>query len=141
MAKWQTHETQNLAVATPCRFESDPRYQGLNMNECVFCQIKEKKLPAAWVFEDDQVFVIKDRSPQAPIHYLIIPKEHVIDIRSLLPDQLKLGALIFKTAQHLARTVQEAEQFNLFMNNGPNAGQKVFHLHAHFLAGRLLTNL
>lgn len=118
-----------------------PSVPRIQMNECVFCQIKERKLPAQWVFEDDNVFVIKDRSPKAPIHYLIIPKEHVVDIQSLLPDQLKLGSLIFKTAQYLARTIPEAAQFNLFINNGPDAGQKVFHLHAHFLAGRLLTDL
>ncbi len=107
----------------------------MTMAECIFCQIIAGKLPAAVILENDQVIVIKDIAPKAPIHYLIIPKKHVPDIESLAPVDYDLGALIFSTAQKLAQQQPELQDFNMLINNGRKAGQIIFHLHAHFLVG------
>lgn len=111
------------------------------MDTCVFCRIIEKTLPADIIFENNDVLVIKDIAPKAPIHYLIMPKKHVVDIQSLKPEHYSMGSLLFETAQHLSRTVPQAEAFNMVLNNGARAGQVIFHLHAHFLAGRSLFDL
>jgi histidine triad (HIT) family protein len=111
------------------------------MDDCIFCRIIEKKLPAVILFEDPQVIVIKDRFPRAPIHYLIIPKKHVKDIGALQGNDYALGAITFAAAQRIAREVEGAEDFNLLVNNGYGAGQRVFHLHTHFLAGRRITDV
>jgi histidine triad (HIT) family protein len=111
------------------------------MENCVFCQIIEKKLPSTILYEDDAVIVIKDRAPKAPIHYLIIPKKHIPDINSLKNDDYSVGSVIFKTAQKIPSLVSQAENFNLLVNNGFNAGQRVFHLHTHFLAGKRISEV
>jgi len=107
------------------------------MNDCVFCAIIANQLPHKKIYEDDQVIVIEDISPKAPIHYLIIPKVHVKDLTSLGKEQLHLAQAIANAAQQIASKNPDAADFRLLINNGYNAGQRVFHLHAHFLAGRI----
>jgi histidine triad (HIT) family protein len=109
------------------------------MNSCVFCRIIARELPSTIIGESDTCIVINDIAPKAPIHMLIIPKEHHADIKAL-PD-VQIGRDIFALAQELARTVPGAEEFKLVINNGHAAGQRVFHLHAHYLAGGQLSDL
>lgn len=111
------------------------------MNDCIFCKIIEGKLPATIIRQDDEIMVIKDIHPKAPIHYLIIPKKHIPDIQSIQPEDEQLMSKIVMEAQALAKTVPGAEAFNLAVNNGAAAGQIIFHLHVHFLAGKKLFNL
>jgi len=103
------------------------------MNACIFCRIVSGEFSTEIVAESDQCIVIKDIAPKAPIHLLIIPKKHVADIVAL--DTLDIGSDIFALAQNIARTHENGGEFKLVINNGYAVGQRVFHLHAHYLAG------
>ena len=105
------------------------------MEDCIFCKIIEKKIPATVVTENDDIIVIQDIAPKTPIHYLIIPKKHIKDIQSFAPQDCCYGTKMMKMAQKLSQEVEGASDFKFLINNGYNAGQRVFHLHAHFLAG------
>lgn len=107
------------------------------MNNCIFCRIITREIPAGILKETDDLIVIKDIAPKASVHLLIIPKVHVSDIQSLNSGQFAVGAKIFEVAQELSKTVPGAEHFKLVINNGRGVGQQVFHLHAHFLSGKL----
>ena len=106
------------------------------MEYCIFCEIIEKKKPATIIAENDDVLVVQDIAPKAPIHYLIIPKKHIKDIQSFLPQECCYGSKMMRMAQYLSATVKSASDFKFLINNGHAAGQRVFHLHAHFLAGK-----
>jgi histidine triad (HIT) family protein len=106
-----------------------------DQQNCIFCAIINKKIPAHYILETDSLIVIKDINPSAPIHYLIIPKEHVIDINALSHNQLVLGREIYACAQKLAQIDKQHTAFKLINNNGYAAGQRVFHMHVHFLSG------
>jgi histidine triad (HIT) family protein len=108
--------------------------------ECVFCKIVNRSIPATVIAENDDVLVIQDRSPKAPVHYLIITKHHASGIVSLKPNELSLGQALFAMAQQLSRTLPGSGDFRLIINNGTDAGQSVFHLHAHFLASKKMTD-
>ena len=105
------------------------------MNDCIFCKIIAKEVPSSIVAETGDVLVIKDRAPKAPIHYLIMPKKHIKDIQSFERTDCCYGSKMIMMAQHLSKTVQDAEEFRLVVNSGHKAGQRVFHVHMHFLAG------
>lgn len=106
---------------------------------CIFCRIINKEIPSKRVVETDDIIVINDIAPKAPIHQLIIPKKHVEDIRVFSAEDLKLGTAMFTMAQSLSQA-QGDIPFRLLMNNGHQAGQKVFHAHLHFLAGTLMVD-
>lgn len=101
----------------------------------IFSKIIAREIPAKIIAENNDVIVIQDIAPKAPIHYLIIPKLEVRDIQSMGPEQLIAAAHLFAMAQELSRTIPGAEHFRIVINNGERAGQRVFHLHLHFLAG------
>lgn len=102
--------------------------------DCIFCRIIDQEIPSQVIAEDNNVLVIKDINPQAPIHYLIIPKKHVVDIGALTVQDTHLASSLLLMAQKLS-TFPGCDQFKLHSNNGPAAGQVVFHIHIHFLAG------
>lgn len=104
------------------------------MHDCIFCKIIARHIPATIVAENDDMIVINDIAPKAPIHYLLIPKKHLQDIQAFEQDDLVLGAKIYAMAQQLSR--EKKCDFRLMVNSGKMAGQKVFHMHAHFLAGK-----
>jgi histidine triad (HIT) family protein len=108
------------------------------INTCVFCKIIARILPASVIAENDQLIVIKDIHPKAPVHYLIIPKVHVADINGLSEVQKDLAGSMLLMAKKLAEDLPEPA-FKFLINNGAQAGQMVFHLHAHFLAGARLS--
>ncbi|MFZ5954018.1 MAG: HIT domain-containing protein [Candidatus Dependentiae bacterium] len=103
-------------------------------NSCIFCKIIQKSLPSQIVAETDDILVIKDIAPKAPIHYLLLPKKHLKDLRELTPDDSKLAGNLLLMAALLAE--KENTGFRLVVNNGEDAGQIVFHAHVHFLAGK-----
>ena len=105
--------------------------------DCVFCKIITRQIPAPLIIEKDDLIVIKDISPKATYHYLIIPKQHVANILALTNCELPMGASILLAAQELAK-INDLSDFRLISNNGLGAGQSVFHLHFHFLAGKNL---
>jgi histidine triad (HIT) family protein len=110
---------------------------GIKMSTtCVFCKIIEKTMPSTIVYESENTLVINDINPKAPIHYLILPKKHRENIVSLGESDSNLIWDIIQTTQKLAQTLPQPAAFNLIANNGADAGQSVFHLHFHFLAGK-----
>ena len=106
------------------------------MNDCLLCKIIKKQIPSSIIYEDDNIIVINDINPKAPIHHLIIPKKHIVDIRGLTEHDAKLIWNMFKIIKDLSRTLPEPQAFNLISNNGAASGQSVFHMHWHFLAGK-----
>jgi len=100
---------------------------------CIFCSIISKKIPATIVLENDEVMVINDIHPKAPVHYLVIPKKHVADFMTLNDDTILND--LKKMIQQVGKTLPE-QTFRLLVNNGSGAGQSVFHLHIHMLAGK-----
>lgn len=106
------------------------------MAETLFTKIITKQIPADIVYEDDLCFAIKDINPQAPVHLLLIPKKP-IDMLAHAgnEDQALLGHLML-AAGKITRELKIDGAFRLVVNNGVEAGQSVFHLHMHILAGR-----
>jgi histidine triad (HIT) family protein len=108
------------------------------MDSCLFCKILKGLIPSKKAYEEETLCAFYDRNPVAPYHILIVPKKHIASVSETRDaDQTMLGNL-FLAAQKIA--IQE--QFNdyrLVVNNGPDAGQTVFHLHVHLLAGRSFT--
>lgn len=103
---------------------------------CIFCKIINKEIPAEIIAENENVFVIKDIAPKAPIHYLIIPKKHISDVSKLENAERDIAADLLLMAKQLSKLDERAKAFKLNSNNGAAAGQEVFHIHLHFLAGK-----
>ena len=104
----------------------------------LFQKIIDKEIPADIIYEDDLSLVFKDINPQAPTHLLIIPKKQIVKASDAIEsDKEVLGHLIW-VAGEVARNLGIEDAFRLVVNNGARAGQSVFHLHIHLLAGRPL---
>jgi histidine triad (HIT) family protein len=104
----------------------------------LFGKIIRREIPADIVYEDDQCLAFRDINPQAPTHVLLVPKKEIDMLSSATAgDQALLGHLML-AAGKLARQLGTGDQFRLVVNNGADAGQSVFHLHLHILAGRKL---
>jgi histidine triad (HIT) family protein len=101
--------------------------------ECIFCKIAAGDIETPLVYEDPRVVAFKDLNPQAPIHILIIPREHFSSVREM--SDPKLSGRLLDAARAIARE-QNLEDFRLVINTGSRAGQSVFHVHLHLLAGR-----
>ncbi|HPX60518.1 MAG TPA: histidine triad nucleotide-binding protein [Deltaproteobacteria bacterium] len=107
------------------------------MEECLFCRIIRGEIPSSKVFEDDQLLVIEDIAPQAPLHLLMIPKKHIVNCLDLADRDQMLVGYVFRKAGEIARQKgYDQSGFRLVQNNGAGAGQSVFHMHFHLLAGR-----
>ncbi|MFH1780819.1 MAG: HIT domain-containing protein [Candidatus Nealsonbacteria bacterium] len=106
------------------------------MDDCLFCKIIKKEMPGAIVAESDNVLIIKDIHPKAPIHLLIISKKHIVSVDHLQEsDKELIGEMIFK-AQQVARDQGLSERgYKLGFNVGKGGGQVVGHLHLHLLGG------
>ncbi|MBX9743641.1 MAG: histidine triad nucleotide-binding protein [Chlamydiales bacterium] len=104
----------------------------------VFGLIIEGKLPAAKVFESEHVLAIEDIHPAAPVHVLIISKKPIKDLQSVQPEDWPIIAEMLQAAQQIAEEKGIAEGYRLLTNNGPDAGQSIFHLHFHLIGGRVL---
>lgn len=107
------------------------------MDNCIFCRIIKGDIPTKKVYEDDQLIVIEDIAPAAPLHLLIIPREHVVNSLDLGDQHEKLIGRVFTVAARLATEKGVAEKgFRIVNNNNAGAGQSVFHIHFHLLGGR-----
>ena len=106
------------------------------MSETLFTKIIDREIPADIVYEDELCLAFKDINPQAPLHILMIPKKNIVKISDTTElEQDLLGHLLLKAGE-IANAQGYGEAFRLVINNGENAGQTVFHLHIHILAGR-----
>jgi len=102
----------------------------------IFSKIIKREIPAKIVYEDDLCLAFHDVNPQAPTHVLLIPKKEIPRLVDAQPeDQALLGHLMI-TANKIAQQLGVGDAFRLAINNGADAGQSVFHLHLHILAGR-----
>lgn len=107
--------------------------------DCLFCRVAATEIPADIVFEDDVVIAFRDISPKAPVHILLIPREHISSAASLTDDNGPMLGRMFAVAAQLARDEGIARDgFRLVTNSGSAAGQTVRHLHFHLLGGRQL---
>ena len=109
------------------------------MKDCVFCRIIEGSIPSQRLYEDDEIIAIQDANPQAPIHCLIIPKQHLPTALDFQSSHREMIGNIYLVAKKLAEENEVAEQgYRVVLNCNRDAGQTVFHVHFHFLAGRIL---
>jgi histidine triad (HIT) family protein len=105
---------------------------------CLFCQIVARQAHADIEYEDEHVLAFRDIYPKAPVHLLVIPKRHVESVMALAPGDADLVARLVFAARRLGEALGFAERgYRLTFNCGPEGGQHVYHLHLHFLAGRL----
>ncbi len=110
------------------------------MTDCLFCRIKDGEIPCDKVYEDDDVFAFRDINPQAPVHILIIPKQHVATLNDLEDaDPAIAGRLLLASRQIAADQGIDDDGYRLVVNCNENGGQDVFHVHLHLLGGRRLT--
>ncbi|WP_372966565.1 histidine triad nucleotide-binding protein [Marinobacter sp.] len=109
------------------------------MSETIFTKIINREIPADIVYEDDQALAFRDINPQAPVHLLIIPKKPIATINDIVEDDRELVGHLYWVAGKLAQDMGFAEDgYRVVMNCGENAGQTVFHIHLHLLAGKPL---
>lgn len=108
------------------------------MEDCLFCKIVKGEIPSKKIYEDELVYVFVDIAPTAPIHYLLIPKEHISGAKDITPENSAVVAHIFEVIAKLAKELKLDDGFRVVNNCGEMAGQTVFHMHFHLLAGRKL---
>jgi len=109
----------------------------MSKNDCLFCKIINKEIEANIVYEDKDILAFEDIHPQAPVHILIIPKQHIEKISDLDEQKKDIVSNLILTANNLARDNKIDKQgYRLVFNCGADAGQLVFHIHLHLLGGR-----
>lgn len=106
------------------------------MSDCLFCKIIRKEIPAKIIFENDFAVAFEDINPQAPRHFLVIPKKHFASVAEV-DDETLMGRLLMLCAQ-LAREQNIEAGYRIVINKGDDGGQTVYHLHIHILGGRRL---
>ena len=106
------------------------------MDDCLFCKISRKEIPAKLVYDDEEIFAFEDIQPQAPTHILICPRKHLVSLADAeAGDAAMLGRMQLIAAK-LAAERELTDGYRTVFNNGRGAGQSVFHLHLHLLGGR-----
>ena len=108
-------------------------------DDCLFCKIFAREIPATEVFRDQEIVAFEDIHPVAPTHVVVIPREHISSVHDVTTEHGALLARMFEVANRIAdeRKV-ERDGYRLVINKGPQAGQSVYHLHLHLLGGRAM---
>lgn len=109
------------------------------MNDCLFCKIIAGDIPSQKVYEDDYVYAFKDINPMAPVHILVIPKEHISTILDITPDNSSVISHIYEVIAKIAKDQGLEKGFRVVSNCNEHGGQTVFHLHFHILGGKMLS--
>lgn len=104
--------------------------------DCIFCKIAAGEIPSTKVYEDDRVVAFNDLDPQAPVHILIIPKEHIASAAEINESNSSVVAHIFEVAAKIAAEKRLDNGYRIVNNCGESAGQSVKHLHFHLMGGR-----
>ena len=107
--------------------------------DCLFCKIIAGEIPSKKVYEDDTVFAFEDIAPAAPVHILVIPKQHIESAAAITPENSAVVAHIFEVIAKIAEEKKLDKGFRVVSNCGESAGQSVLHLHFHLLGGRGFT--
>ncbi|BCV25645.1 histidine triad nucleotide-binding protein [Gelria sp. Kuro-4] len=109
------------------------------MADCIFCKIAVKEIPADLIYEDENLVAFNDINPQAPVHFLVVPKKHIVNLLELGPADAGLLAQVHRVIVSLARKRGIADAgFRVVINTKENGGQTVPHLHFHVLGGRFM---
>ena len=109
------------------------------MADCLFCKMAAGEIPTSPLYDDDLVFAIRDVNPRAPVHFMVIPKEHIPTAKEIRGEHGPILSRMFTTASQLAREERIAEDgYRLAFNVGDAAGMTIPHLHLHCLGGRAL---
>ena len=109
------------------------------MSECIFCKIIAGAIPSQRVYEDDSVYAFRDIAPQAPVHILVVPKEHTASsVADMTAENSSLAAKCLEAIAKIAKNEGLDRGFRVVSNSGPDGGQTVFHLHFHLLGGKPL---
>lgn len=110
------------------------------MSDCIFCKIANGEIPSTKLYEDDDMIIIKDLNPQAPVHLLLIPKEHYANIIEMSDAQAQTLAKCIKKLSTLTDQLGLQNGFRLVSNKGADGCQSVEHLHIHILGGAKLSD-
>lgn len=105
------------------------------MSDCIFCRIAKGEIPSRKIYEDNDIFAFHDINPQRPVHFLVIPKQHLASLDEATPEHQELLGKMLVKASELARRVGLTNGFRTLINTGRIGGQEVFHLHIHILGG------
>jgi len=108
-------------------------------SDCLFCKFVSREIEPDVVHETETTLAFRDINPQAPTHVLVVPKAHQPHIAALAAEEPEIVADLFTTAAAVAEKDGLGEQYRLVLNTGAQAGQSVFHVHAHVLGGRAMT--
>ncbi len=103
---------------------------------CVFCEIINGNIPSQCLYEDEYVYAFRDINPQAPVHFLVIPKQHIESVGKITAENSELVAKCFEVIPKLAAEQGLSNGYRIISNCGPDAGQSVEHLHFHVLGGK-----
>lgn len=106
------------------------------MKDCLFCKIARKEIPSEIIYEDEKVIAFNDVNPQAPIHFLVIPKEHIESADDITLENKSLMGHMFYIASKLAREKNLKSGYRIVNNCGKDGGQTVDHIHFHLLGKR-----
>ena len=110
------------------------------MEDCLFCKIVNKEIPAQIIFENETIIAFEDINPQAPIHILLIPKEHFTSLNDVTEEKKEiLGELLIKARQIAKEKGLANNGYRIVLNTGKDSGQAVFHIHFHLFGGRRMT--
>ena len=110
------------------------------MSDCLFCKIIAGEIPGTFVYQDEELVVLRDINPQAPMHVLVIPRQHIASLNDLTPGHDALvGSMLRRAAVLATEHGYDQRGYRAVFNTNREAGQAVFHIHLHVLAGRGLT--
>lgn len=107
--------------------------------DCLFCKIAAGEIPCNKLYEDEKILAFHDISPIAPVHFLVIPKEHIPSVDGVTGENSAVVAHIFEKIGQLAAQAGLKDGYRVISNCGPDAGQTVPHLHFHVLGGRQMS--
>lgn len=109
------------------------------MSDCIFCRIAAGEIPATVAYEDDEIMAFEDINPKAPVHLLIIPKQHLDTLNDTGADHAHLlGRMTLRAAELAGERGVAQGGYRVLVNCNPDGGQEVFHLHMHLIGGRRL---
>jgi diadenosine tetraphosphate (Ap4A) HIT family hydrolase len=109
------------------------------MADCIFCKIASHEIESNYIYEDDKIVAFKDAEPQAPVHFLIVPKKHIASLDACTEEDKDLLSYIMMKIPELAKDQGITTGYRVVINNGDDAFQTVKHLHVHVLGKRKLT--
>jgi histidine triad (HIT) family protein len=128
-----------LATPLPARVLTSGSERSDPVKDCLFCKFVRGEIAPKKILEDEHVLAFHDINPQAPIHVLVVPKEHVASLADFKPEHAALGGRLLLAAAQVAEKLGARGGYRCVVNTGPDAGQTVHHVHLHVLAGRSLS--